>query len=321
MGQLPAMPTLMDTISDTLMNAFVSPKVVDPKFVDMKEDLKRIEDNLHAAERLHLRAARIELELAQDMKEFGDLVKECDGLTQATLEAQTSPTHSRSTPSNTVMSEMPETEALTASLVWIHANNGPPSAWSIVGNACAIQSALEKVRVHVEEQQVLTIFHEYIQYIQSMKQILVLRDQKQVDYEQLQGHLVRVEADLVRLMDRRRRAEQSTIYNTNPVTYVRHRVQDVRGVDREQQRTERILATQAQMRELEEAVHEAQQVVRALNKRVIMEERAWHQGRVGEFVETALQGLIDSHTEYHTKGVQTWEQGIESLQRLDAMHH
>ena len=57
----PTTTHIMEALSDTLMNAFVSPKQVDPRFVDMKEDVKRLEDNWRHAEKLHLRASKLHL--------------------------------------------------------------------------------------------------------------------------------------------------------------------------------------------------------------------------------------------------------------------
>lgn len=52
---IPPTSSIFDSISDTLVNAFVKIKKPDEKFEEMKDSVSKFEDNLNTVERLYMR--------------------------------------------------------------------------------------------------------------------------------------------------------------------------------------------------------------------------------------------------------------------------
>ena len=107
---------------------------------------------------------------------------------------------------------------------------------------------------------------EYIHYTSEIKRLLHFRDQKQIDHEQLALLLASTEKDLARMVNERRIASgaATTLVNPdgstlsgmmvsggmNPVKYVRDKVQEARGVDREKLKEEQIRTMQTHIQEV-----------------------------------------------------------------------
>ena len=60
---VPAAASVLDTLSDTLLNAFTKIKKPDERFVDMKEIVDKLEDNLNIVERLYSRIGKRQIGL------------------------------------------------------------------------------------------------------------------------------------------------------------------------------------------------------------------------------------------------------------------
>jgi sorting nexin-4 len=55
---MPPTSSILDSISDTLVNAFVKIKKPDEKFEEMKDQISKLEDNLNTVERLYTRISK-----------------------------------------------------------------------------------------------------------------------------------------------------------------------------------------------------------------------------------------------------------------------
>ena len=56
--KVPPAASVLDTLSDTLLNAFSKIKKPDERFVDMKETVDKLEDNLNTVEQLYSRIGK-----------------------------------------------------------------------------------------------------------------------------------------------------------------------------------------------------------------------------------------------------------------------
>lgn len=52
---MPPSSSILDSISDRLINAFAKIKKPDEKFEEMKDQINKLEDNLNTVERLYIR--------------------------------------------------------------------------------------------------------------------------------------------------------------------------------------------------------------------------------------------------------------------------
>lgn len=56
--RVPQAASVLESLSDTLLNAFAKVKKPDERFVDMKENIDRLQDNLDIIERLYSRIGK-----------------------------------------------------------------------------------------------------------------------------------------------------------------------------------------------------------------------------------------------------------------------
>lgn len=89
-------------------------------------------------------------------------------------------------------------------------------------------------------------------YVKALKQMLKQREQKQIDYEALVDYLRRTEQDFATL--------QSGNTSTSPSSFLRTKVNDLRGVDKEQSRQARQQRLEMRMSELRIEANRAKQV-------------------------------------------------------------
>ncbi|KAJ3016412.1 UNVERIFIED_CONTAM: intercellular trafficking and secretion, partial [Siphonaria sp. JEL0065] len=65
---------VFDNLSDALLNAFTKVKQPDPRFIEFKEHLDKLQETLISLERLHSKLIRAETEYELDMLEFGGTI-------------------------------------------------------------------------------------------------------------------------------------------------------------------------------------------------------------------------------------------------------
>jgi sorting nexin-4 len=66
---------MMDTIGDSLLNAFSRIRKADPRFIEMKEHTERMEENLDLLQKTLLRSNKRTEDLCKDYHEFVTTVK------------------------------------------------------------------------------------------------------------------------------------------------------------------------------------------------------------------------------------------------------
>ncbi|KAJ1994901.1 intercellular trafficking and secretion [Coemansia spiralis] len=84
-------PGVLDTLGDTLLNTFSKVRKRDERFVDMRDAIARLEDNLTRTQKLYLRVTKRQMDLQQAYEELGtglvDLGDIETGMTMALVEA------------------------------------------------------------------------------------------------------------------------------------------------------------------------------------------------------------------------------------------
>lgn len=146
--------TPLESISDTLLNAFARLKKPDPRFAEFRESLDKLEENLSGVEKHHVKLAKLEKDFQSDLSELGMCVTELARM------------------------ETGITEPLTT-----------------FGKTLKESSAALKEKALREDIDYTAGLHAYLAYCSSVKDVLKLRDQKQLDYEELQEYLTRTMTD------------------------------------------------------------------------------------------------------------------------------
>ncbi|KAI8366445.1 hypothetical protein EDC96DRAFT_442744, partial [Choanephora cucurbitarum] len=277
MMHIPASSSLLDSISDTLVNAFAKLRKPDERFESMKENIHRLEENLNTVERLYMRINKRQQDLQNDYQSFANCVQ---GL--SSLESN-----------------------ITNSLC----------RFADVSRAYA--KAMKEMS-EKEELQFLNEIHELLAYCHAAKEVLKARDQKQLDFEALSMYLQQTEILLERTQYPGRKFNDrgvgiGGIYISD---YVTDKLNEVRGVNMQKARQEKLKRLEQRIKELQNAVTKANDESIGFSSQVSKEYDIFQKTKMMEL----KQGLIayaDCHVIFYKKGTTLWEGILPVLERID----
>ncbi|BGO88528.1 hypothetical protein NBRC10512_003374 [Rhodotorula toruloides] len=258
---------VLDTLSDTLLNAFTKLKKPDERFVIMRQHLDSFEEGLTSLERL---AGRSKTRMSDLSGDYEDLAVSVQGLGYL---------------------ESGITEPLMRferALVDFGANVKDHSA-----------SASEGFLEHV---------HSLLAYSQSFKSVLKLRDQKQLDFEELSSYL----SNVVRERDR---LAGGYGYGMGIGSYLKERMETLRGGETDMSRAARLQRLDAKIKELQEAVLHAQETSTAFNEQVLADHEIFR-GTKRHEMKKLLGAFADGQIKMHKASMQAWDRTIPPLQRI-----
>lgn len=157
-----------------------------------------------------------------------------------------------------------------------------------------------------EEGAYLTELRDYLAYCNCVKNVLKLRDQKQLDFEELSEYLQSTVTERERLAAHR---------ITGIGSYLREKVDDLRGLDQERVRQERIRKLDTKITELQEAVENAHDVSQAFSDNVADEYELFQAAKTVEMKESLLE-YTTAHVEFYKKGMQEFKDIIPLLEAI-----
>lgn len=128
-------------------------------------------------------------------------------------------------------------------------------------------------------------------YVQALKGMLKQREQRQIDYEALIEYLKRSEHELVA-------AEHGQNVPTFSSSFLRTKLNELRGVDKEHSRQQRIAKLKGRITEFREESSKAKQVSNDYEELVKREVRIFDQTEAIE-LQQSLAGLSDSYIEFY----------------------
>lgn len=195
-------PTLLDNISDTLLNAFTKVRKPDERFLEMREELDKFEEALGGVDRIE----------ARSKSRTNDLSADYDSLSAAIQ--------------NLAHLESGITEPLT----------------KFEGSLFDFSTTLRKVAESTIEP-FLDHLTSLFSYSASFKAVLKLRDQKQLDFEELSAYLSNLSVERDRL---------ASGMGARPGigSYLKSRVDALRGADNDFGRESRIVKLEAKIKEV-----------------------------------------------------------------------
>ncbi|KAG8920999.1 intercellular trafficking and secretion [Tulasnella sp. 419] len=276
-GPEPA-PSILENLSDTLLNAFSRVRKPDERFLDMKEKLDKFEEGLVGIDRTWTRIASRTTDLSQD---YHDLAVSVQGL--GFLESGITE------PLNRFSHTLLEFSALLRH-----------------DSQANITPFLHSV-------------HSLLAYSHENRAVLRLRDQKQLDFEDLTEYLQQV------TIERDRLAARSGLTSRAPITgasglglgaYLRDKVESIRGgVDDERTRVEKMKKLDSKIKELENEVTMAQETSEAFSDETLKEQNVFHHAKSAEMKE-ALGALADGQIEMYKQAMEEWDRIIPIMQRI-----
>ncbi|CAK5280293.1 unnamed protein product [Mycena citricolor] len=273
-------PGIIDNISDTLLNAFSRMRKPDERFLSMREGVDQFEEGLVVAERIwnrvRNRTSAGTLESGEDLTaDYHDLAVAVQGL--GFLESGITD------PLNNFSNTLLEFSALLR-----HTS----------------QTSLDPFLIHL---------HSLLAYSHANRAVMRLRDQKQLDFEELSDYLAGVTADRDRLSAVISGHAGSTGLGLG--SYIKDRVEALRGADDDRSRVEKMRKLDIKIKELQDAVTTAHETSDAFSDETLREQNVFQYAKEAEMKEM-LGGLADGQIEFYKSAMEEWERIIPLIQRI-----
>jgi len=264
--------SLLDNLSDTLLNAFTKVKKPDERFLAMKDGVDRFEDGVQTLDRLWSRLRNHNNDLVGD---YHDMAVATQGL--GFLES------------------------------------GITQPLNHISNALLEFSALLRHLNHDSTEPFLQNLHSLLLYSHCNRAILKLREQKQLDFEELSAYLSNVSGERDRLAAIISGRAGSTGMGIG--AYLRDRVEAIRGVDDDRSRVEKMRKLDVKIKELQEAVTSAHETSDAFSDETLLEQSVFQYAKRAEFKDMITM-LADDHVAFYRNVIEEWERIIPVLQRI-----
>ncbi|KXN70470.1 putative lipid binding protein [Conidiobolus coronatus NRRL 28638] len=242
---------ILENLSDSLINSFSKIKNPDQRFIDIKDQIDKFEDNLNSADKLHLKINKRQADLEAEYKEFGQSLSSLGQL-----------------------------------------ESGMTSTLEKFTNACNDYSQFWSDSTKEEDLKYLSIVREYLAYCQVAKAALKLRDQKQVDFEELSEYL---QAQL-----NEREKIRTTGRGGGLSSFLKDTYDGIKGIDHEVTKQDRLSKCEEKINELEDAVHVSGEVSNAFSNELVKEYKYFQINKTADF-KNSLNDLADTKINFFKK--------------------
>ncbi|PGH31559.1 sorting nexin-4 [[Emmonsia] crescens] len=150
-------------------------------------------------------------------------------------------------------------------------------------------------------------------YILSLKSLLKTREQKQLDFEALVDYRNKAVFDRDSLANNPASYYSPNPLTSNPASFIRSKMEDMRGVDHEQSRRERIRKLELRIDELTREVESSKTTSEMFDEEVVREVVDFERIKAVEFRD-ALGALAEKHVEFYQGVLATWERFIVEME-------
>jgi len=260
----PSSGSVLETWTDSFLNAFSKPHKADKRFVEVRERAEKLDDDLGTVSKTVARVARRQSDLETD---YSDLATQFQKLAQLEPGVQN----------------------------------------ELTGFATSIETMSQGwkgVREHTD-QDYLGSLRDMEAYCLSLKALLKTREQKQLDFEGLTEYQTKAANE---------RDSLASNANMGASGFIRAKIEDVRGVDHEASRRERVRKLEVQIRRLQDEVETAKKTSEAFDEEVIKEVSDFERIKAVEFSDT-LGGLADANVAFFKGTIETWEKFLQDMER------
>lgn len=146
-------------------------------------------------------------------------------------------------------------------------------------------------------------------YVGSLKQLLRTREQKQLDFEALTDYLAKSASDRDALAGQ----HGTPSLTSAPSSFLRQKVEDMRGVDHESSRRNRLRSKEMEIERLTREVEESKKTSEAFDDQVVGECGEFERIKAGEMREV-MGGFCDAQCGFWGGSVRVWEGFLKGLE-------
>ncbi|KAJ5769947.1 uncharacterized protein N7511_001998 [Penicillium nucicola] len=150
-------------------------------------------------------------------------------------------------------------------------------------------------------------------YILSLKSLLKTREQKQLDFEALVEYRNKAVTERDSLASNPAAYYASNPLTSSPASFIRSKMEDMRGVDHEQSRRERVRKLELRIDELTREVESAKTTSEMFDEEVVREVADFERIKAVEFRDS-LGSFADSHIEFYQNVLSTWERFVAEME-------
>ena len=172
---------------------------------------------------------------------------------------------------------------------------------------------LKKLKDHTD-QDYLGSLRDMVAYSGALKNLLKAREQKQLDFEQLTEYLNKASAERDMLAN----GYSHGAGLGGAGSFIRSKLEDVRGVDHEQARRDRQRKLELQIDKLTREVEIARAEAENFAEQVVREVVNFESVKRIEF-KRQMGGLADAHIEFYDDTVNIWEQYVLEMEKEGAV--
>lgn len=169
---------------------------------------------------------------------------------------------------------------------------------------------IKKLKDHTD-QNYLGSLRDMQAYIVSVKSLLRTREQKQLDFEALTEYLQKATAEHDHLASSN--PYSSTTSNLNPATFIRNKMEDMRGVDHETAKQDRKRKLQLRIQELNREVDSAKVTSEMFDEQVVREVTDFERIKGLEFRDS-LGSLASHNVDFYSGVIETWERFLADME-------
>lgn len=245
---------VLDSFSESLLNAFNKVAAPPPsEFVEVKEKMDKLDDNLVQMEKSFLRVIRRQEDLSNDFNDLSEQLVRLAGLEKA-LEPQ----------------------------------------FCAFANGTAFLSHANHTLHDQIDGDYLVFLRDLQNYVSSMETLLKIQEQKQLDHEALTYYLQRAVAE-----------KQSVASDTGSKNFFRARLEDVRGINHEVSKQERLRKLDAKIEGLQHEVGNTKVVTDTFQELAMNEFQIFDKTKETEMKGT-LSSLADNHIHFYESLINEW---------------
>ena len=175
----------------------------------------------------------------------------------------------------------------------------------------ATARGIGSLREHTD-QDYLGSLRDMAAYIQAVKSLLKTREQKQLDFEGLTEYLAKAVSERDSLA-----SAHPVSALSSPTGFLRSKLEDVRGVDHEQARRERVRKLEMSIEKLTREVEDARRTAEMFDEEVVKEIQDFERIKAVEFRDT-LGALAERHTKFYEGVLETWEGYVKEMETEEA---
>lgn len=256
-----------DEVSDAFMNAFKTVHNQSEEFVEIKEKSEKLDHNVAKIDKIFNRVVKRQEAISEDYAKFSSNLQELQEL---------------------VSNDAEEDEALRSKVKFF--NEG----------IAQLSYGLRDLSKFLDYEYIVDL-KDMEHYIESVKQTIKLKDQKQIDYEELNDYLTRSINE-----------KSNLVSGYGGGNYFTSKLEELAGINQEAARREKIAKLEGKITSLTSEVDNAKEVADVFESEVFKEVNIFEEIKTKE-LKASLASLADNQIEFYKKMVDTWTKVEENL--------